>query len=34
MCREIVDNLLSGTKAGFRATRNLDFLIKKLKGAP
>ena len=25
MCREIVDNLLSGTKAGFKATRNLVF---------
>ena len=25
MCREILDNLLSGTKAGFKATRNLVF---------
>ena len=25
MCREIVDNVLSGTKAGFKATRNLVF---------
>ncbi len=25
MCREIVDNLLSGTKVGFKATRNLVF---------
>ena len=33
MCREIVKNVLSGTKAGFKATRNL-VLIKKQKGAP
>ncbi len=25
MCREILDNVLSGTKAGFKATRNLVF---------
>ena len=25
MCRAIVENLLSGTKAGFKATRNLVF---------
>ena len=25
MCRAIVDNVLSGTKAGFKATRNLVF---------
>ena len=25
MCREIVENVLSGTKAGFKATRNLVF---------
>ena len=25
MCRENVENLLSGTKAGFKATRNLVF---------
>ncbi len=25
MCREIVKNALSGTKAGFKATRNLVF---------
>ena len=25
MCRENVENVLSGTKAGFKATRNLVF---------
>ena len=25
MCREIVENVLSGTKAGFKAIRNLVF---------
>ena len=29
MCREIVENVLSGTKAGFKATRNLVFNQKK-----
>ena len=33
MCRENVENVLSGTKAGFKATRNL-VLIKKKKGTP
>ena len=34
MGREIVDNVLSGTKAGFKATGLILFLIKKQKGAP
>ena len=29
MCRAIVENMLSGTKAGFKATRNLVFNQKK-----